>query len=88
MVNFNHVVLALPFQWGCYQLMVWRGGDLSPVLPSLPRVVFDVVVSLILKEIVFYYLHRYGVKYSQAINRLAIVTSVYMLDIFIFHNTA
>lgn len=59
-VNFNHVVLALPFLWGCYQLMVLRGADLTPVLPSLPRVVFDILVSLLLKEFVFYYLHRLG----------------------------
>lgn len=57
-VNFNHIVLGLPFLWGCYHVMVLRGGDLTPVLPSLPRVVFDIVVSLMLKEIVFYYLHR------------------------------
>ncbi|KAG0721987.1 Fatty acid hydroxylase domain-containing protein 2 [Chionoecetes opilio] len=56
--NFNQVVLSVPFLWGCYHLMLLKGEVLSPVLPSLPSVVFDILVSLIPKEITFYYFHR------------------------------
>lgn len=57
-VLFNSLVTSTVFQLTSYPLVVWRGMSCGYELPSLPTVIWDLFLCLIVVEIGFYYSHR------------------------------
>ncbi|XP_037506714.1 fatty acid hydroxylase domain-containing protein 2 isoform X1 [Rhipicephalus sanguineus] len=57
-VLFNQLVVGLPFGLVAHQLLVWRGYDRSPQLPTFHWVLFELAVCVLVEEAGFYYAHR------------------------------
>lgn len=57
-VLFNSLVTSTVFQLATYPLVTWRGMSCGYELPSLPAVIWDLFLCLIVVEIGFYYSHR------------------------------
>nr|XP_006815602.1 PREDICTED: fatty acid hydroxylase domain-containing protein 2-like [Saccoglossus kowalevskii] len=56
---FNMVVMFPPTSLLLYPGALWRGNSCSVAdVPTIPRILFDLMVSLVFDEIVFYYSHR------------------------------
>ena len=58
MTLFNAVVVTGVFQQATYPLVAWMNVDIGPELPSLPTILWQLFVSVIVVEIGFYYFHR------------------------------
>ncbi|CAL4088587.1 unnamed protein product [Meganyctiphanes norvegica] len=57
-VNFNQIIIGIPFSMGAYYLMTLRGYDQSPHLPTFGWVLFELIGCILLEEAGFYYSHR------------------------------
>ena len=58
-VAFNQIVMNAPFSYGLTYVMMWRGCDFGPELPTFHWVVFELIVYIMMMEIGFYYSHRF-----------------------------
>ena len=58
-VNFNQLVMGAFTTWFTYHMMVWRGYDSSPTLPTFHWVLGEIALYVLLEEFGFYYGHRW-----------------------------
>ncbi len=57
--HFNHIVFVPIFMaLILYPLFVWRGGNVSFVVPSIVELVVDILVCIVANETIFYFSHR------------------------------
>ncbi|ELT89490.1 hypothetical protein CAPTEDRAFT_172660 [Capitella teleta] len=57
-VMFNQTVIGIPFIYISYLMMLWRGCDFGPVLPSFHCLLFHISLCILVEEVFFYYGHR------------------------------
>jgi len=57
-VLFNQTVIGIPFMYGSFVVMKWRGCSFGRELPTFHWVLFELVVFTLVEEVMFYYSHR------------------------------
>ncbi|XP_071516828.1 fatty acid hydroxylase domain-containing protein 2-like [Panulirus ornatus] len=57
-VNFNQIIVGIPFSIICFYLLRFRGFDHSHQLPTFHWVIFELIICIVFEEIGFYYSHR------------------------------
>ena len=63
-MNFNQIVVGIPFATVAYYILKVRGFDNSRQLPTFHWVMFELIVCILLEEVGFYYTHRYSSKHN------------------------
>ncbi|XP_072040674.1 fatty acid hydroxylase domain-containing protein 2-like [Amphiura filiformis] len=58
MVVFNQIVVNFLVGYIIFHIMMWRGCDYGPELPTVQWVLLELVIFLLFEEIGFYYSHR------------------------------
>ncbi|XP_062602069.1 fatty acid hydroxylase domain-containing protein 2-like [Saccostrea cucullata] len=57
-VLFNQTVITIPFMFGMYYLMKWRGCHFQGELPTFHWFLLELTVFSLVEELFFYYSHR------------------------------
>ncbi|CAL1289049.1 unnamed protein product [Larinioides sclopetarius] len=58
-ILFNQLLCGIPSGILYYHVLIWRGYDSSRNLPTFSRITLEIAFSILLQEIVYYYIHRF-----------------------------
>lgn len=56
----NQIFITIPYGLCAYPILMWRGGNLLNIreIPSLTTIIVDIFVTMVFRELTFYYSHR------------------------------
>ena len=57
-ILFNQSVVGIPFFYGIYHLMVFRGCQFGLTIPTFHWALFEITIYVLVEEVMFYYSHR------------------------------
>ena len=57
-ILFNQTVVAIPFFYAIYHVMVFRGCQFGLTIPTFHWALFELTIYVLLEELMFYYSHR------------------------------